>query len=268
MRRLNPGIWLVAAQAIAFWPAWRGYGLRAIDRSGEPWAILALMTFAAYLAAKRRAPVSPAANALVLPAIVLVIQIFAVPNRASLMFQMLLAMLSFGLVVQGCWFGRRMHAGAWGLAALALPILPALDFYLGYPLRIVTGYISEMLLRMSGFMVTLDGTALAWNGRLIAVDAPCSGLRMMWAGFYLALTLACFTEQPLRRSAMMMAATLAAVIAGNALRASALFFSEAGLVKLPPWGHEAIGIVIFGGMAAAGVWLVLRKRRRVPGCAI
>jgi exosortase/archaeosortase family protein len=37
----------------------------------------------------------------------------------------------------------------------------------------------------------------------------------------------------------------AVVVAANAVRAAALFHTEAGLLQLPPWSHQASGVVCF-----------------------
>ena len=76
-----------------------------------------------------------------------------------------------------------------GLMLLALPIIPPLQFYVGYPLRLATAFVSARLLSLHGLSIDAVGTCLDWNGTLIAVDAPCSGVRMLWTGLYLAMGL-------------------------------------------------------------------------------
>src|SRR5262249_56914005 len=75
----------------------------------------------------------------------------------------------------------------WGLVALALPVLPSLQFTLGYPMRVVSATLSVGLLQAHGLMVARQGTFLVWRGELIQFDAPCSGVNMLWAGLLLTL---------------------------------------------------------------------------------
>jgi len=99
----------------------------------------------------------------------------------------------------------------------------------------------------------LTGRDVLWDGRQIAIDAPCSGIRMLWAGSYLmAAAAALFRFNP-RQTVMAAALTLAVVIAANAIRAAALFYLETGLLPLPAWTHEAAGMSVF---VAAGLLIV------------
>jgi exosortase/archaeosortase family protein len=68
---------------------------------------------------------------------------------------------------------------------------------------------------------------------------------MLWAGLYLCFTLAAFQRLDGFRTAVLGVLAVAAVLAANVLRATALFYVEADLVKLPPEGHAGIGIVVF-----------------------
>jgi exosortase/archaeosortase family protein len=52
-------------------------------------------------------------------------------------------------------------------------------------------------------------------------------------------------------------------IAGNVLRASSLFYVEAGLLPdAPGWWHDGIGIMAFTLSAAVTLWLLGRLRDR------
>jgi exosortase/archaeosortase family protein len=110
------------------------------------------------------------------------------------------------------------------------------------------------MLRMNGIAVAREGAMLAWNGQLIAIDAPCSGVKMLWAGLYLACALAASYRLPAVRTMAAVALACAVVVAANAVRAAALFHTEAGLLQLPPWSHQASGVVCF--IAAALVILM------------
>jgi exosortase/archaeosortase family protein len=88
----------------------------------------------------------------------------------------------------------------------------------------------------------------------VAIDAPCSGVRMLWSAILTAFALAAVLRLPASRTVALAAAASATVVLANGVRAAALFLPETGAVLLPPWTHAAIGVVTFAG---AG-FLVLR----------
>src|ERR1700738_5023470 len=71
------------------------------------------------------------------------------------------------------------------ITALALPVLPSLQFTLGYPMRIISAALAVPLLRAHGLDVARQGTFLLWRDEMIQFDAPCSGVNMLWAGLLL-----------------------------------------------------------------------------------
>src|SRR5262249_62177978 len=84
-------------------------------------------------------------------------------------------------------FRKQPPAALWGLAALALPILPSLHFMLDYPLRLASAALAVGLLRAHGLAVEQQGTLLVWHGATVEFDAPCSGVNMLWAGLLFTL---------------------------------------------------------------------------------
>lgn len=157
--------------------------------------------------------------------------------------------------------GRRTPPALWILGLLATPIVPTLQFYLGYPMRIASAAASVILLRMNGIGVTREGTYLAWRGELIQFDAPCSGVSMLWAGLLL-VSMAGFLYRlsPARLLASLAGCSLL-LIAANVLRSTSLFHLEAGLIdSRVPWLHEAAGLASFAGAAAGILWLASRLR--------
>ena len=98
---------------------------------------------------------------------------------------------------------------------------------------------------------------MRWSGGLVESDVPCSGIRMLWAGLYLALTAACLFDAGWRRTGVVVVAAVAAVIVGNALRTAGLFYLEAGLLPVPSIASHALhvgaGLAVFGGIAGATV---------------
>ena len=154
-----------------------------------------------------------------------------------------------------------------GLATLALPVVSSLQFYAGYPLRLVTAEASRWLLGLAGFDASREGSAMLVDGRLVIVDAPCSGVQMVWMAWFCACAVACWRGLPDRVFARRLAFVGAIVLAGNIVRNALLVGLEArGAAS--PWQHEAIGMVVLGVVCAAVAALVASARRPAPRRAI
>jgi hypothetical protein len=54
------------------------------------------------------------------------------------------------------------------------------------PLRVIVGVATAFLLQMQGLDVWREGVCLHFGEKLIWIDAPCSGIKMLWFGFFLA----------------------------------------------------------------------------------
>ena len=111
---------------------------------------------------------------------------------------------------------------------------------------------------MSLFQIPAGFLAERWGERLVEVDAPCSGLRMLFAGLYVACTLAALFRLRLLKTAAAVFLGIDATVVANILRATALFFPESGVMLLPGWTHTVLGLVLFGALAASLVWSTRR----------
>ena len=256
---------VVAAQLVAFWPVWRWYVARVSGAGEGAWGLLALACAAYFLwrGSVGADNVGPAdrGRGLLFPALLVVLYAASYPLLPPL------ARAAVALTALGCtasWLrsGRRFHLGALGLLYLSLPLIPSLQFYGGYPLRAFVAAAVAPLLRLGGYAVVREGTCLNWAGRLIWVDAPCSGVRMLWAGLFVACVLACLYELRPLRTLQALVAAAAVIVFGNVLRAAALFYVEAGVVEAPPWAHEYVGVVSFAAVACL-ILLTVRRLGRV-----
>ena len=263
---------LLALQLAAFWPVWRWYAVRASGSTDEMWSLVALATV---LALAWRGPASmretnhTAAQemnkALVLPTLVLLLYCAAYSLLPPLA-RAGLAVTSLGLTLGFMRFGRRFQPGVLGLMYLSLPLVPTLQFYGGYPLRMLVASVAAPLIRLGGFAVVQEGTCLNWGGQLIWIDAPCSGVRMLWTGLYLACALACIYGLRTFKTLLVLLLALPAIILGNIFRAMALFYIEAGIVQMPGWAHAYAGLVAFLIVAAVILAMVqLIRKERVCG---
>lgn len=149
-----------------------------------------------------------------------------------------------------------------GLALLALPVLPSLDFYLAYPMRLAGSAIAASLLRLNGISVGVEGVALSWNGSLLLFDSACSGVRMLWAGLFLVSGVGLAAGFGPRRYARAIVIAVAVAIAGNAVRAASLFYVENGFAGplQGPLAHEAVGLISFLMLALVTLFCAAPRR--------
>lgn len=253
----RPHLPLIALVA-AIWPVWSWLAMRAAHDAGDAWALLSLATAVALLW-RDRLEVRPAHVRWGAPTLLLLIYAASYPFALPLV-RALIAMSALAAACSELFLGRRMDLRLWGLLLLALPLVPSLNFYLGYPLRVLVGEATSFLLQMNGFAAVRDGATLLWNGKQVSIDAPCSGIKMLWTGMYLSCALAALLRLDARRTVMLGAISLALVMMANILRATALFFVEAGIAPEAQPAHALIGVVVFVGAAVAIAGMAVRLR--------
>ncbi len=238
---------ILPLQLLAFWPVWRWYAARVTGSIDETWGLLALSTGVLFFWWKKSRPHETETN-LLWPTLLVLTYALTYTLLPPLL-RATLAFTAIACTISSLRLGTSFHPGALGLFYLSLPVTASLQFYGGYPLRVIVAGAAAPLLQLGGFAVIREGTCLNWGGQLIWVDAPCSGIRMLWAGLYLTCTLACFYQ--LRPLKTLFALTLAsfAIIFGNVFRAIALFYIEAGIVEAPSWTHDYAGVVAFAIVA-------------------
>jgi len=253
----------------ATWDAWRWYLQRVWDSPEEAAALVLTAAFLAALGVARRAQ-SASPRAVPLISIALLLAAYAASyavlppiGRAAIA----VALTLFCVYLAA--FRERPPIAFWGLVALALPVLPSLQFTLGYPMRIISAALTVGLLQLQGVAVARQGTFLVWRGEMIQFDAPCSGVNMLWAGLLLTLMGCVLFRFGAIRVMIAVAASLVLAIGCNVLRAASLFYVEAGLIpSAPSWWHEGIGLAAFVLSSVVTLWLLGRMRdREVIRCA-
>jgi exosortase/archaeosortase family protein len=252
---------LLGLQLLAGWQAWSWYARRVQDGSDEPWGLLALLSLVLLLPWGARHPLRErdvwglaAVNAVVavshpwLPPLV----------RAAV------CLLCVTAIVSRMTQGRAFHLGTWLLALLALPLLSSVQFYLGYPLRLVAAALSVPMLQGMGLPAVREGASLAIGSEVILVDAPCSGARMLWVGLFLAISLACLLRLDAKRTLLAGLLGVGVILFGNALRVCALTIVERGRFPGPAWLHEGVGVASFVpvGLLIVGICLWQQARQR------
>ena len=143
-----------------------------------------------------------------------------------------------------------------GLLVLALPLVSSLQYYGGYPLRVLTAQLSAWGLQAVGIAAERSGASMLVRGQLVIVDAPCSGVQMAWMAYFCACAWAALTS--LRDGAFLKRLPFIGllVLLGNVLRNSVLVALESRPQGLDAALHQAIGVTALAGVCAAVVLLM------------
>jgi exosortase/archaeosortase family protein len=252
---LPPLAW-IAMQAAALWPHGLWIARRAQDGSDDPLGLVALAVFGALLLhGAMRLRVAPHTGWLALAAALTVaaqLLRFVLPPLAA-------AVLAASALAAGvaAWTPTgRPRAALAGLLLLALPLVASLQYYAGYPLRVLTAQASAWALQANGIDAARSGASMLVQGRLVIVDAPCSGVQMAWMAYFCACTTAAVFSLRDARFLRRLPLVGLLVLAGNVLRNSVLVALEARPQGLAPVLHEGIGVAVLALVCAGVVALV------------
>lgn len=257
---LSPLAWL-ALQALALWPHGLWLARRTQDGSDLPLGLAALAALALWLARQ-------AATLRIVPDrrwLAAALGLGAVANLSLWWLPPLAAALLAALALAAAgqaWLPARTPRGApLLLLLLALPWIATLQYFAGYPLRVLTAEASAVLLRLAGIAAERSGSTMTVDGALVIVDAPCSGVQMAWLAYFCAAAVAAFAG--LRDRALLARLPLVGmlVLAGNVLRNTWLVALEARPQGLDASTHEAIGLALLALVCAAVVMLTKGGRR-------
>jgi exosortase/archaeosortase family protein len=258
----------LALSIAAFWPVARWYFLRG-TQSPEELSGLSAILVAIFFVAGRRNRMDPdfIDRGFYVHAIALLLCYALSYHWVPPIIRAAIAMTALARIISSLFLKRKFHAGLWILLELSLPVVPTLQFYLGYPLRSAAALFALPLIRMTGIAVLREGACFNFGGQLIWIDAPCSGIQMLWAGLLLGAGCSCFKNLSVSRMALVLSATSIMAVVANSIRAAALFFIEAHIVIAPAWFHEGIGILMFMLLGLFIVWVVNRTcARRLVAC--
>ncbi len=214
-----------------FWPVWIWYGQRISDQSDEPLGIVALVTLIYLLARQRAKKTDQYPNSLT--TLTAMVALYAASLLlAPKLISAALALIAFGICLHRL-LNCRLNSGHWSLLLLSLPLVASLNFYLGYPLRLVVTQCAVSLLSINGFPVSAEGTSLLWHNQLIEIDAPCSGIRMLWAALFLAAVQLSLRKSSHTQALLYLVFAATAAVLANVLRVTSLFYLEAGIITAP-----------------------------------
>jgi len=253
---------LLVGLTAATWPVWRWCVLRLGDGSDEQWGLLALGAVIALALGRRTTAPLPAS---LLPVLTGLLSVYALCLWwAPPLVRAIPAMLALGVLVSATCFARLFHLGLAGLLLLALPVGASMQYFLGYPLRLAATAIAAPVIRLVGYAVDARGVTLNWLGETVLLDAPCSGVRMLWTGLLMACFLAVWMGFGLWRTLGALVGAAGAVVLANGIRNAVLFFHETAIVPMPVWAHEGIGLGVFAAAVGAVLLLMHRLERRAP----
>ena len=259
-------LWLVLLAA-ALWPTWAWMGQRMLDGSDDPLGVLALAALGGVVGQYRRvlraAPRLGWLSLALLGAVVATTVRTQVPDLVSA----LLALLALAAGLLAFLPAQVVSGPVLGLSVLSLPLLASLQFYAGYPLRVITAEASRWLLAFQ-HEVSRSGSSLVVNGQLVIVDAPCSGVQMVWLGYFTACVVALYVAQGRtsgfsnRTFLTRLPVVSVLVLAGNVLRNTVLVAAQARGTPLAGWAHEVVGLVVLAGVCTGIGWVMSRPPRQ------
>ncbi len=258
---LAPVGWL-ALQTAALWPHGAWMVARVRDGSDEPLGLAALALLAMLLAVRAGSlRIAPHTGWLAAGVVLTLAANAALPWLPPLACA-LLAALALAAALMAWLPAGSPRAPLAGLVLLALPWIASLQYYGGYPLRVVTAQASAALLNLAGLAAERSGTAMLVEGRLVIVDAPCSGVQMAWMAWFCACATAALAGRRDAEFLKRLPWVGAIVLAGNVLRNSLLVGLEARPQGLAPALHEGIGLLALAGVCAAVLALMTTEGRR------
>jgi len=248
--------WL-ALLALALWPTWWWMGQRMADGSDDPLGLMALAALAGLLW-QHRHHLSPTPRlGFQMAALTGAVLTTALHQQLPDLVVALIGLLSVAAGLIAFLPARVATAPVLGLSVLSLPLLASLQFYAGFPLRVVTAEASRWLLSIA-HTVERTGSSLVVNCQLIIVDAPCSGVQMAWLGYFTACVVALVTHQANKTFLLRLPIVGVLVLLGNVARNTALVAAQASGPHLPAWGHDAVGLLVLAAVCSGIAWAMGR----------
>jgi exosortase/archaeosortase family protein len=252
---LPPLAWL-GLQVAALWPHGHWMAQRLTDGSDDPLglAALAVLTLAVWrgapqwLVAPRPGWLAAAAGLTAAASVGL----WWLPPLVCA----LLGALALAAAVAAWLPAGAARAPLAGLALLALPWIASLQYYAGFPLRVLTAQFSTWALRAAGLAAERSGASMSVNGQLVLVDAPCSGVQMAWMAYFCACAVAALLDT--RDGAFLRRLPLVGllVLGGNVLRNTVLVALEARPAGLDETLHAGIGLAVLAAVCGAVIALM------------
>jgi exosortase/archaeosortase family protein len=257
-KNLNQFLMILLTPIIGFWHAWAWYFNRIAYSLEEGIGLFAIFTLIIFYSVRWIIQCQSIFKFSLWPiALLLIVYSFSFLFSFPSMIQAAIAFLTLLIMIYWGAFGQHPPLSFWMLIMTSLPVIPSLQFYLGYPARLLSASLTVPLLQLNGISVQRHGTYLFWNGEIMQFDAPCSGITMLWATLMITLMISFFYRFNVFKTFLSILIACIFVLLGNVLRATSLFYLENSSIFLKKsWMHEAIGVSTFLWIAL-GMLLVL-----------
>lgn len=253
MKGMRGAIAQLGMVMLAFWPVWIWYGTRTTDGSDEPLGVVALLTLVLIIAMRRQHREEPRG---LCPAVLFLLVVYcALCSFAPKTVLAALGVFALTLSLRNLGLTGRLYWGDWLLVMLSLPVVASLNFYAGYPLRVLSSHLAVLFLNLGALGVTRSGAQIFLDNCLVSIDQPCSGIKTLWTAVFLAALLAGLKRlSPAATVRVAFFAVFASIIA-NALRVSSLVYLETGAINVPPFLHDPVHTGV--GVASFALFAVL-----------
>jgi exosortase len=147
------------------------------------------------------------------------------------------------------------HAQLW-LGLLTLPVVHWANVLVGFRLQQLVTAIAAGGLRLYGLPAAVHGTTIELGGATVAVDASCSGLKLIYSGVLFGLLV---LPRLHRRRLLFSATLLLGLLGANVVRVISLAVAQLQLGRpLDPSSHEGVGLIAFA--LACALSLLVRPR--------
>ena len=143
------------------------------------------------------------------------------------------------------YFGWEKYPGKLALMILSLPIITSLQFYLGYPLRLISAETTKWLVWPFVNEITREGTMLIAFNKVVGVDPPCSGIQILWTGLVFTNIIVAFVRMKWLQAIQFNLIAVTLLLLTNSIRAALLFAPESGTIEISPLLHNGIGTVCY-----------------------
>lgn len=238
--------------ACGLWPIWMWVFGRLKNNTGEIYGLLALGMLALLMfrhAPKKERSLKSMPTKTFMHLCLLAILYAGSTFLAPPLIRAILGMTMFCSLISWTMHGRLCSPSIWMLGYLALPILPSLEFYLSYPLRLVTIEIVTVILKHLYFPgLVREGLGLVIGSHRIQVDDPCACIHMLWMSALCIAGLSAWMRLGPWATLKFSAFGSLMLFISNIYRCMALFFFEGSILFLNDWMHSAIGLLCFAAV--------------------
>jgi len=241
--------------ALAFWPLIVWFFQRLSDGGDEPYGLAVLCVLSLLIVSDKKHAQTQVGQGMQIAAGVsfalYILSIFWLPPMLRCVPAILC--LSF-------YFGWYRQAGWIALLFLSLPVVTSLQFYLGYPLRIISSETTRWLVWPFVNEIFREGTNLTAYGKVVGVDAPCSGIRILWVGLVFSSVLTSMLGMSWPKAIVFNLFSVVLLLFANSVRAALLFAPESGFIEISDTAHESIGLVCYLGVVVILIKVAMFRR--------